>query len=102
MSYEAIANEIKVSVEACMPHYRHACDRMMQALKMADMKENTVAKYKLALERSEKATGKRPKYMNWLLMNKVFDLTVRDTAGLEGSTSKRIASKIRVAYDKAA
>ncbi len=100
MSYEAIADELEVSVAACMTHYRHACDRMMQALKLADMKEATIAKYKLALERSEKATGKLPKYMKWLLMNKVFDLTVGDIAELEGTTSNIVASKIRVAYDR--
>lgn len=100
MTYEAIADDLEVSVAACMSHYQHACDRMVEALKLADMKEATIAKYKLALERSEKATGKLPKYMKWLLMNKVFDLTVGDIAELEGTTSNIVASKIRVAYDR--
>ena len=100
MAYADIAQELDVSVESTMSHYQHACNRMMEALKLADMKEATIAKYKLALERSHKATGKLPKYIKWLLMNKVFDLTVGDIAELEGTTSNTVASKIRVAYDK--
>ncbi|MEE4377805.1 MAG: hypothetical protein V2J55_09890 [Candidatus Competibacteraceae bacterium] len=73
---------------------------MTEALKFADSRAESFAKWNQAMERSHKATGKLPKYMKWLLMAKVFDLTVGEIAKLEGTTSAIVASKIRLAYDK--
>jgi len=101
-SFEEIAEELDVEVATVMSHYQNAKARMTEALKLADSRTKTIAKWKQAMERSEKATGKLPKYMKWLLMNKVFDLTVGEIADLDGTTSATVASKIRVAYDKLA
>ena len=99
-SFEEIADELGTNVGNVQSQCQHAKARMVEALKLADMKENTIAKYRLALERSQKATGKLPKYIRWFLMNKVFNLTVGDIAEIENTTSATVASKIRVAYDK--
>ena len=100
MSYEDIADELELSVDLVRSYYHSAKNRMIEALQFADSRNKTIAFWENTQKRSEKVTGKLPKYMKWMLMHKVFDLSIQEITELEGAGKNDAASKIRWAYDR--
>ncbi len=73
---------------------------MMKAFEFSDSRVATFAQRKLAMAPSENATGSLPKYIKWVLMNKVFDPTADKIARRDGTVNASVASKIQVALDQ--
>ena len=99
-SYEDIAAGLGVSGDTVASMFRHAQERLLEALKFIDSRQATIKSYQTLLRRNEASFGKLPKGQKWFLMNQIIGLTIPEIADLEGTPANQVNHRIKETSDR--
>lgn len=99
-SYEDIAEELNISVDTSVSMFRHAKDRMLEALKLSDERFSTIHRYESLLKRNDKSFGILPKGQRLFIMNRVLGLTVPEISEMENMPVNQVNHRIKEVSDR--